>query len=153
MPLYLVRHGKAHSGTIDPDRSLTVQGRVAVDRFARIASAYALPVSQILHSDKTRARQTAEIMAQYLKPSLGIKEIEGINPKDDVVKISKSLDSSKNIMLVGHLPFLEDLVSYLIIGQTDKTIIKLQAGGIACLDNDSETQGWYIKWALMPEME
>lgn len=153
MPLYLVRHGQAYLETIDPDRSLTEEGRVAVDRIAHLASAFSLPVSQILHSGKTRARQTAEILAHYLKPSSGIEEIRGINPNDDVIEMSKSLDPSNNTMLVGHLPFLERIVSCLIIGKTDKTIIKFQAGGIVCLDKDLATQGWYIKWALMPEMK
>ena len=56
-------------------------------------------------------------------------------------------------MLVSHLPFLERLVSYLIIDTTNKTIIRFQTGGIVCLDKDKEMQSWYIKWALMPDMK
>jgi phosphohistidine phosphatase len=92
-------------------------------------------------------------MGHYLKPPLGEKEIKGINPNDDVMEISTSLDPSTNIMLVSHLPFLERLVSYLILDNTSKTIIKFQAGGIVCLDKDVLVQSWYIKWALMPEMK
>lgn len=153
MPVYLVQHGQAYLEKVDPDRSLTEEGKEAVDRIARLASTFKVPVFQILHSGKTRARQTAEIMAKYLNPALGIEEIRGINPNDDVVKISHSLDPSKNIMLVGHLPFLERLVSYLILGKVDKTITKFQNGGIVCLDKDSSTQSWHIKWALMPVMK
>ncbi len=153
MPLYLVRHGEAHLETFNADRSLTEEGRAAVDRIAHLLSAFAIPVSEILHSGKTRARQTADIMGHYLEPSLNIKEIKGINPNDDVTEISKSLDPSKNIMLVSHLPFLERLVSYLVIDTTNKTIIRFQTGGIVCLDKDAEMQSWYIKWALMPEMK
>ena len=117
------------------------------------AGCFLVPVSQVLHSGKTRARQTAEIMASYLNPSLGVKEIKGINPNDDVTEIPKNLNPLKNIMLVGHLPFLEKLVSYLITGTKDKTIIKFQYGGIVCLDKDSSNQFWHVKWALMPDMK
>ena len=153
MPLYLVRHGDAHQKPFDHELSLTKEGEAAIDRIAHLVSALAIPVFEILHSGKTRARQTAGILGHYLKPSLGIKEIKGINPNDDVTGISTSLDPSKNIMLVSHLPFLERLVSYFIIGTMDKTIIKFQTGGIVCLDKDSVMQSWYINWALMPEMK
>ena len=153
MPLYLVRHGQADSGNFNPNPTLTAEGGAEVDRIAHLVAAFAIPVSEILHSGKTRARQTAEIMGHYLKPSSGIREIKGINPKDDVAGISKSLDPLKNIMLVSHLPFLERLVSYLLIDTPNKTIIRFQTGGIVCLDEDAEMQAWFIKWALMPYMK
>lgn len=54
---------------------------------------------------------------------------------------------------VSHLPFLERLVSHLIINTINKTIIRFQPGGIVCLDKDAEMQSWFIKWALIPEMK
>lgn len=152
MPLYLVRHGEAHSETADPDRSLTEMGKATVDHMAQLAASSKIPVSQILHSGKTRARQTAEIFSKYLKPTAGIKEIRAINPNDDVTKIAPELDPALNTMIVGHLPFLERLVSYLITGSTDKSIVKFQTGGIVCLDQDEKDGSWHVKWVLMPKM-
>ena len=71
MPLYLVRHGEAYSEAADPDRSLTEAGKATVDGMAQLAAAFKIPVSQIFHSGKTRARQTADIFSKYLKPSEG----------------------------------------------------------------------------------
>jgi len=119
---------------------------------AKVAAAFNIPVSQIFHSGKTRARQTAEIFSKYLKPSAGVTEIKAINPNDDVTKIAPELDPALNTMLVGHLPFMERLVSYLITGSPDKSIIKFQTGGIVCLDQNAKNKSWYIKWALMPKM-
>jgi phosphohistidine phosphatase len=56
-------------------------------------------------------------------------------------------------MLVGHLPFMERLTSYLITGSTDKPVFKFQNGGILCMDQDMDTHTWFIKWALMPYIE
>jgi phosphohistidine phosphatase len=152
MPLYLVRHGEAYSETVDPDRPLTEAGRATVDGMAQLATAFKIPVSQILHSDKTRARQTAEILSKYLEPSAGVKEIQVIKPYDDVTVIVPELDAALNTMYVGHLPFMERLVSYLITGSQDKTVVKFQAGGMVCLDRVRKNDPWHIKWALMPKM-
>jgi phosphohistidine phosphatase len=58
-----------------------------------------------------------------------------------------------NIMLVGHLPFMERLTSFLITGSIDKPVLKFQNGGIVCMDRDPDNQYWFIKWALMPVTE
>jgi len=119
---------------------------------AQMAAAFKIPVSQIFHSGKTRARQTADIFFNYLKPSAGVTEIKAINPNDDVTIIAPELDPALNTMLVGHLPYMERLVSYLITGSPGISIIKFQPGGIVCLDQLAEGESWYIKWALMPKM-
>ncbi|MCX5838828.1 MAG: phosphohistidine phosphatase SixA [Deltaproteobacteria bacterium] len=152
MPLYLVRHGEAYSEASDPDRSLTEAGKVTIDGMAQLTAAFNIPVSQILHSGKTRARQTAEIFYNHLKPSEGVAEIEAINPYDDVAAIVPKLDQALNTMMVGHLPFMERLVSYLVTGSPDRSIIKFQTAGIVCLDRTDKNGPWHIKWALMPKM-
>ena len=152
MPLYLVRHGEAYSEAADPDRSLTEAGKTTVDGMAQLAMAFKIPVSQIFHSGKNRAKQTADIFSNYLKPSAGVTAIKAINPYDDVTKIALELDPALNTMLVGHLPFLERLVSYLVTGSSDRSIIKFQTGGIVCLDRIEKNGSWHVKWALMPKM-
>lgn len=39
MPLYLVRHGEAHSRADDPNRSLTDSGKATVHAVAKVAAA------------------------------------------------------------------------------------------------------------------
>ena len=107
----------------------------------------------IKHSGKKRARQTADILAEILKPEKGIMEISGLKPLDDVAVIADTLSGQDNIMLVGHLPHLERLTSYLITGTAEKTIFKFQNGGIVCLDSIPDNQSWLIKWALMPRID
>jgi len=152
MSVYLVQHGLTYAEAIDPGRSLSEMGKATVERMGRMASEAKVPVAKILHSGKTRAGQTAEILASHLNPSNGVSEIKGINPLDDVIPIAANLDPSERVMLVGHLPFMENLVSYLITGSMDKLVIKFQNGGIICLDRDGTNGPWYIKWTLMPEM-
>ncbi len=83
MHLYLVRHGEAKSAQEDPQRPLSSRGREEVDRVSRAVAKKGMVASRIVHSDKLRAKQTAEILARNIIPSEGICEINGLGPEDD----------------------------------------------------------------------
>ena len=152
MALYLIQHGKSLSKDQDPDQGLSAEGIAETERIANQAKDDGVTVSQIRHSVKTRARQTAEIFAGALNPKQGIREVSGIKPLDDVAEYAANIDPVENIMLVGHLPFMERLTSFLITGSNDKPVFKFQNSGIVCLDKDPEAQVWVIRWALMPKI-
>ncbi|MGD9055151.1 MAG: phosphohistidine phosphatase SixA [Desulfobacterales bacterium] len=150
MALYLVQHGKSLPKDQDPDQGLSEEGKAETELIAETAREKGITVSQIKHSVKTRARQTAEILARALNPNQGVQEIIGIKPMDDVAEVAAGLDPAENTMLVGHLPFMERMTAFLITGSIDKPILKFQNSGIVCLDKDSDTQSWVIMWVLLP---
>lgn len=152
MALYLVQHGKSLPKDVDPAKGLSEEGVSDVRRIADVAAGYGCKVRKISHSGKKRAKQTAEIFESALKPALGVEEVGGINPLDNVAAFSGTLSDEDNQMLIGHLPFMERLTSYLIIGSTEPAVFKFQNGGIVCLDKHPDTQKWIIKWALMPNV-
>ena len=153
MALFLVQHGKSLPPDIDPERGLSDEGISEVERIAIAAKSHEISTASIQHSGKKRAEQTADIFANALNPKDGMEQRNGINPMDDVEPLARGLNPKDNIMLVGHLPFMERLVSYLITGSADKPVIKFQNGGIVCLDQDPNTQVWVIKWTLLPEIK
>ena len=150
MALFLVQHGKSLPKNLDPDQGLSDQGIAEVNRIAAVAKEYKVQVNCICHSGKTRARQTAEIFASALEPKQGVLEKTGLKPLDDVTVFAKSINSEENVMLVGHLPFMERLLAHLITDNAEKPVFKFQNGGIVCMDIDPESQSWIIKWTLMP---
>ena len=150
MALYLIQHGKSLPKDQDPDQGLSEEGTAETERMANLAKDHGVTVSQIRHSAKARARQTAEIFARTLNPKQGIQEVSGIKPLDDVAEYAAKIDPDENVMLIGHLPFMERITSYLITGSIDQTVFKFQNSGIVCLDKDPEKQGWVIVWTLMP---
>lgn len=152
MAVYLVQHGLARAKEEDPERSLSVEGADKVRLIAEVAANYAVTVDTILHSGKKRAEQTAEIFAQALKPANGCGVQAGIGPKDDVTVLAAGLLPQSNTMYVGHLPFMEKLVSELVTGTVEYTPFRFQNGGIVCLDQDEGELHWYVKWALMPNI-
>jgi phosphohistidine phosphatase len=152
MALYLVQHGKSLPKSIDPDQGLSEEGVAETKRIADVAANYGINVSHIKHSVKTRAHKTAEIFAATLNPPMGIAEVDGLKPLDDVVAFAAAIESDENTMLVGHLPFMERMTSYLVTGSTDKPVFKFQNSGIVCLNKDPDSGSWVIVWTLMPNI-
>mgnify|MGYP001133792374 FL=1 len=151
MELYLVQHGEAKPEAIDPARPLTDHGREEVEHVARRAAALRLQVAEIRHSDKLRARQTAEILAAALSPPRGVREVEGLAPGDDPTRARAEVESTREpLMLVGHLPHLSRLASSLLVGDPSKEIIRFRNGAIILLVKAD--QGWLLQWVLTPEL-
>ena len=152
MALYLVQHGQSLPKDVDPDQGLSDQGLAETKRIAEVARNYQVNVLKIKQSGKKRARQTAEIFAAALNPAGGVEEVSGLKPLDDVTDFAASLDAAANHMLVGHLPFMERMASYLVTGSAEKPIFKFQNSGIVCLEKDPDSGSWVIVWTLMPKI-
>ena len=82
MKLYLVQHGEALPKEVDSDRPLSDQGQQDVERLARFLANRGVRVSQVWHSGKTRARQTAELLAAALAPGVKAEARAGLAPND-----------------------------------------------------------------------
>ena len=80
MQLYLVQHGASKSETEDPQRGLTGEGRRVVEHMAQYLASVGVEVGRIEHSEKLRARQTAEILSAALLPREGTKQVSRIGP-------------------------------------------------------------------------
>ena len=152
MAIYLVQHGKSLPKDVDPGKGLSEEGKKEVERVASAAKKYGLNVGAIKHSGKKRALQTAEIFASFLNPPLGVQEITGLGPLDDVSMLAGAVDPREEIMFVGHLPFMEKLVSYLISGSAERPVLRFQNGGVVCLEKDQERGSWMIEWMIMPNI-
>ena len=151
MQLYLVQHGEAKPEAEDPARPLTDRGRDEVRRVANHAAALGLQVAEICHSDKLRARQTVEILAEHLSPRRGTREMDGLAPTDDPATARTAIGAAREpIMLVGHLPHLSRLASSLLVGDPAWEIIRFRMGAIVCLARAES--GWLIQWILTPEL-
>ena len=154
MAILLVQHGLSLAKEVDPERGLSEKGRKIVNDMAALANQKKVSVKRIFHSGKKRALQTARIFALAIGPSEKVEPIDGINPTDDVKKFADSFNfDDEDIMLVGHLPFLEKLVSYLITGSEEFLPVKFQNAGIICLEKSDQTDRFFIKWTLMPEIK
>ena len=152
MRLYLVQHGSSASEAEDPRRPLNEAGRRHVQKLAAHISQFPLAIDVIEHSDKLRARQTAEALALHLRPSLGIRQVEGLAPTDPVQPLVDRLrEEKKDVMLVGHLPHLNSLANALLGLKPGKGLIRFRMGGCVCLESD-DSGNWAICWMLTPDL-
>jgi phosphohistidine phosphatase len=150
MKLYLVQHGEAKSEKEDPDRSLTDRGKAEIRAVAEAAKRAGLKPAQMFHSGKRRAQQTADILASALRCPL--KATDGLEPNDDIQPwIDRIAAEKEDLILVGHLPFLQKLAIRLISGGEEIPLVAFRNGAIICL---GPTPGrlWVIHWILHPDL-
>jgi len=152
MKLYLVQHGQAKTEEEDPKRPLSEKGAADVKKVAAfIRNMKEIKVTSIIHSGKTRAKQSADIIAETTFPSVRVEEMDGLEPKaDPSIWANRLQKAHDDIMLVGHLPHLNRLASLLLCG-SDALTLDFKMGSIACLEK-KEGGSWVLRWMIIPEL-
>ncbi|MCB1859395.1 MAG: phosphohistidine phosphatase SixA [Gammaproteobacteria bacterium] len=152
MRLYLVQHGEAVAEATDPDRPLTQRGRDEVHRTAVWLGHCGVQVQRVFHSGKTRARQTAELLASSVCRKTAPQTLNGIRPRDDLPPFLQELSGwDKDTLVVGHLPFLAKVVTRLLCDREQTPWVTFTPGTLVCLERVSEN-GWTLRWMLPPEL-
>ncbi|HTZ17211.1 MAG TPA: phosphohistidine phosphatase SixA [Dissulfurispiraceae bacterium] len=152
MLLYLVRHGEANNELADPSQALSQKGVSDVRKLASHLAAIKTSADIIFHSRKLRAKQTANIIAEFLKPAEGVVETDHLDPLDDPSEWGKILRSGQqDIMLVGHLPYIAKLFCLLTCGFIDDGAVTFRNASAACLKRESD-DSWRLQWMLGPEV-
>ena len=151
MKLYLLQHGDALPEDVNPDRPLSEHGRDDVRRLAEFVRKNRIHAKHVYHSGKTRARETAEIIAAQIA-NVSVQATAGLNPNDPVEPIAKQINKwHEDTLLVGHMPYLGILAGYLFTGNINSRFIAFMPGSMLCLERD-ESGIWVISWMLRPEL-
>lgn len=156
MFLYLVQHAEARTEEEDPTRSLSEKGMKDIRKVASHVSRMNFKISRILHSKKLRARQTAEVLSEHMRPTGVTAESDGLAPLDDPSSWADRLkyltaSVTENIVLVGHLPHLGKLASLLLCGDPEQNVVSFKMGCIVCLERD-EKGNWSLQWMITPDV-
>lgn len=147
-----MQHGEALPSGQDPARPLSETGRGDVERLAALLAERGVALSRVVHSGKLRARQTAEILASRLSPSVEPEVHDGLAPKDRAGDFASGLSAwGSDSLIVGHLPFLDRCLSWLVSGHEGGGIAAFRPGAMVCLAPD-ESGGWTIVWMLQPDL-
>jgi len=150
--LYLVQHAEAKREEEDPARDLTEKGREDITKVARCVGHLPVAVSRILHSGKTRALTTAEILAASLQPPQGLSATDGLAPLDDPgIWADRLANLAEDLVLVGHLPHLARLAARLMCGDQPTNPLNFHLGGMVCLRR-LEPGRWAVEWMLTPAL-
>lgn len=152
MFLYLVQHADAKREEEDPTRPLSKKGLQDINRVASYVSNLNIRVYKIFHSNKLRAKQTAEVLSENVKPIKGVSEVEGLAPLDNPdIWAERLKDIPDDVILVGHLPHLGKLSSLLLCGNADKNVVSFKMAGIVCLKKNDIGE-WSLQWMITPEI-
>ena len=152
MLLYLVQHAEAKKEEEDPQRGLTDKGFKDIARTAIYAEELGLKVGIIHHSGKKRAMQTAQMLADHLKPGKGIMQADALAPMDDPATWAGRLAGmNEDVMLVGHLPYMAKLAGLLMCGDQEKMFVDFKMAGIVCLKRLDDGR-WVLEWMVVPEI-
>lgn len=152
MKLYLVRHGEALPKDVDPDRGLSEQGAMDVARIASFLSNAGVKVSQVIHSGKRRAEQTAELLAAAVTPGKKAEAMPGLDPLYPPEGLAqKATEWNEDVMVVGHLPFMDKLVARLLTGSATPGLVAFGAASVLCLERQ-EAGSWKVIWMFGPEL-
>lgn len=152
MILYIVRHGKARSEQDDPSRSLTEEGKEETRRIASFLKKYGVQADEIWHSTKRRAEETAEILKSQWGLTAVMQAKDHLAPNSPPrIVYDEILKENKNLMVVGHLPFLDRLVSLFIAGDELEGIVKFKESAVAILEQDVPP-AWRIAGYITPQM-
>ena len=141
-----MRHGQAASPQVDPQQGLSDTGRSEIEQLAKRLAGEGIRFSQVFHSDKARAQQTAEIMTSVLSPNVIPQMRIGLKPNDDPRDLLADIQSwHKDTLIASHLPFVPGLLAELT-GQPQG--MGFVPGTVICLTRDNDD--WQIEWIESP---
>ena len=150
MKLYIVQHGEAVSKEDNPERPLTQKGKEDCLKTATFLKKSRNSPKVIIHSSKTRAIETAAVFVQELGVEYSQQKID-LSPNDSINGILSCIQKSeKDMIIVGHLPFLQKLTSYLLTGSESANIVKFNMGSCVCLEKSDDAQ-WELLFYIIPD--
>src|SRR5215469_10330710 len=161
MNIFILRHGIAvERGTEgfenDSERPLTARGKRQLRKSAAAMRRMKLRFDLILSSPYERAKRTAEIVAEELKLKKRLKFADALKYDGDagelIHQLSMLKSAPKNLLLVGHEPYLSQLISLLVSGHEDVSI-DFKKGGLCKLEAEKLQYGKCSKliWLITPK--
>lgn len=153
--LYLLRHADAGDplawGGPDERRPLSDKGRKQAERLGRFLAAMGFRPDAIITSPKTRAAQTAELVAGQLGLAVGVDDRLGDGlGLAELERLLRDAGDPERTVIVGHDPDFSDLVATLC--GTDG--VPMRKGALARIDvtRPLEPGGGTLRWLVPPDL-
>lgn len=150
MRLYIMRHGEAAQAGSDAARPLSARGRAEAVKVANFLLNSGSPVEGIWHSPLARAVETAALVERTLGQPVPLETRTDLVPNASAEAFFDQyrIEERDNLLLVSHLPFVDNLLSLLATGGTSSTFL-FKPAALAALEGSLET-GFSIAWAVHP---
>jgi|SRR5579885_340172 phosphohistidine phosphatase len=158
MDLFILRHGEAgkHSTSLDDyKRSLTNLGRKEMEKIGQSLKKFGIEFDHVFTSSLPRSIETTEIILKYVKSKKNDK-LDELRPEGNKLLLYQKLSKLKRdstVLLVGHEPYLSDMISETISG-TLNCKIDLKKAGLARINviSFSPKMTGELRWLLTPKL-
>jgi phosphohistidine phosphatase len=161
MDLFILRHGEAgqrvSAGRGDFQRSLTAAGQKEVSDIARSLKDLGTKFDVVITSPLKRAHQTASIVAKTFKIEKKMEDWTELSPEGNRIDLYNKLSKLKqqsSVLVVGHEPYLSEMVSEIIFNGNNSGRIVLKKAGVARIRIISSTPklNGELRWLLTPKI-
>lgn len=151
--LWLVRHAPAQeAGDDDAGRALSERGRRRFERVTLGLDALGVEFDHLLTSPLLRARQTAQLIAGHAREEPRVLEALAAAPDAELLAAIGACAGS-SVALVGHEPWLSQLLSWLVLGSRDAPAgLAFKKGGLAWLSGEPAPGGMRLRAFLPPRV-
>lgn len=139
MELFILRHGDAENGFPDSQRQLSDYGRQQVTRIAKQHAHSLANLEAVITSPLSRASQTADIVMSKVPINCARQISNSLLPNAQITHIENFLETQavNNLLLIGHLPLLNNLINYLV----GDNIAKMATASLASLSMSHAYRG------------
>jgi phosphohistidine phosphatase len=145
--VFLVHHAEAVAPEVDHTRPLSALGRMQAAQVAEAAAERGSKPSQVWHSGKLRARETAEAWLRTVNPFATFTAVRGLQPDDDPDGIAGAIAAEElDTAIVSHMPLLPALLHRLTTGRRDRMSASFPLNGCVALERDGEH--WVERWRV-----
>ena len=123
---------------------------------AKFISSLRIEFAVVATSPLKRALATAEIVARKLRSLNRLEEWDELRPTGDSSELLRKLSrlgSTKQVLLVGHEPYLSAMIAEIVAGKTGVNIV-LKKGGLAKVrvTTFKPTASGELRWILTPKL-
>jgi phosphohistidine phosphatase len=150
--LLLVRHAVAaelEPGQRDEARPLTPEGRARFARAAKGLERLGVELRVLRHSPWLRAVETADLLVSLVDGETRVDPLLARAPGRELLV---SLVAEDHVALVGHEPWLSELLALLVGGRRARLPVDFKKGGVAWLDGDPRPGGMRLVAFLPPRV-
>ena len=151
MLLIIIRHGEANNPVLDPKKGLSAKGIRQAEKIAGLIRKQQYDVSEIWHSPKARAVQTAGVIAKILESKPVLVKRNDLKPENEAEPVVQDLERfNRNLIIVSHLPLVERLAGLLTTYNPEGSLFRFSTCGSVCLEK-SDSPFWHIRWVISPQ--
>jgi len=157
MELFLFRHAEAEPRTAElPDerRSLTSKGREHFARGTKGLERLGIELDRIYHSPWLRAIESAELLSLCLDGETVVTPLLAQPPSRELLDLLEG----EQVALVGHEPWLSDLLGWLLFGvrmidsEAHSRTLEFGKGGLVWVTGKPEPGAMTLRAFLQPRM-